>query len=68
MRSDVLHIVPRSDETIRTPLRIRNPAESDHVIGAVYDRDEYLRIKNHLGALVQNRRLDDAVPRRRRFR
>lgn len=58
-RSDVLHVVLHSGETIRTPLRIRNPSENDKAGGAVYERDEYIRIKHHLGALVHNRMLDD---------
>jgi hypothetical protein len=66
LRSDVLQIVLKDGETIRTPLRIRNPLEGTRLSGAVYERDEYLRIKSHLGALVHNRALDDAVPRRRR--
>lgn len=63
MRSDILCIVLRDGETIRTSVRIRNPGESDKLSGPVYDRDEYLRIKDHLSALVHNRMLDEAVPR-----
>lgn len=66
LRSDVLQIVLKDGEIIRTPLRIRNPLEGTRLSGAVYERDEYLRIKNHLGALVHNRAFDDAVPQRRR--
>lgn len=65
LRSDGLHVVLKSGETIRTPLRIRNPLEGSRLNGAVYERDDYLRIKHHLGALVHNRALTDAVPRRR---
>lgn len=65
LRSDILHIVLKSGETIQTPLRVRNPLEGGRLTGPVYERDDYLRIKHHLGALVHDRALDDAVPRRR---
>ncbi|MEZ0070654.1 hypothetical protein ABIA32_006707 [Streptacidiphilus sp. MAP12-20] len=59
MRSDAFRIVLRTGETLRTPVRVHNPAEGERLIAAAYERDDFRRFGDHLRALVHNHGLDD---------